>query len=204
MYSFQRHWYNTTSKFLLDIPGPVFEFGIAAHCMVQYNISSVYMIGGKYEEYSFNHNFVAGASSEEIKEEKRLLFNNNYLELDWTFGSKFFHSVKNATMSVTSKTWIWNPRDVKSTFGLGTLEGPSMNTERSYHSCGKIISNGKTLIVVSGGQNNFGEALDSVELLDPLANKGWITGMYVHLQNVFKYILFSMQNLMLTLVLLIN
>ena len=51
-----------------------------------------------------------------------------------------------------------------------------MNTERSYHSCGKIISNGKTLIVVSGGQNNFGEVLDSVELLDPSTNKGWITG----------------------------
>ena len=115
------------------------------------------MIGGMYEEYSasFTHR---GDMSVYIQ------------------GVGF---IENAKLSITKKTWIWSPKDLPWTFEF--LDGPSMNTERSYHSCGKMISKaGKTLIVVSGGQNSFGEVLDSVELLDAAMNKEWIAGKYVY------------------------
>ena len=110
------------------------------------------MIGGMYEEYSWRH-----------------------------YGGNrgVYGGIYNATLSMTKKTWIWNPKDLPWTFD--NQDGPSMNTERSYHSCGKIISKaGKILIVVSGGQNSFGEVLDSVELLDASMNKEWIAGNYVY------------------------
>ena len=113
------------------------------------------MIGGMYEEYLFAIRGVKG---------------------DYIQGRGFMH---NAIHYMTKKTWIWNPKDLPWTFD--NQDGPSMNTERSYHSCGKIISKaGKTLIVVSGGQNSFGEVLDSVELLDASMNKEWIAGKYVY------------------------
>ena len=118
------------------------------------------MIGGMYEEYSWRH-----------------------------YGGNrgVYGGIYNATLSMTKKTWIWNPKDLPWTFD--NQDGPSMNTERSYHSCGKIISKaGKILIVVSGGQNSFGEVLDSVELLDASMNKEWIAGKYVYSSDDARYI----------------
>ena len=48
--------------------------------------------------------------------------------------------------------------------------------ERREHICGKIKIQGKHFLVVAGGINESYEYLDSVELLDPLSNEGWILG----------------------------
>merc|ERR1712150_78865 len=49
-------------------------------------------------------------------------------------------------------------------------------TERSMHTCGKMIVNGKIRIVVAGGWNDT-QYLDSVEILDPnTLGKGWVPG----------------------------
>ena len=50
-------------------------------------------------------------------------------------------------------------------------EGPNLNIARCGHSCNKMIINDKVFIIVAGG---FFE--DSVELLDPMSDQGWIFG----------------------------
>ena len=51
-----------------------------------------------------------------------------------------------------------------------------MKIERREHICGKIKIQGTHFLVVAGGINESYEYLDSVELLDPLSNEGWILG----------------------------
>ena len=70
----------------------------------------------------------------------------------------------------SDKTWIIDPNN-----NFHTKEGPTLNTGRIYHSCGKLIKNGKTFLVVVGGKNN-GESLDTVEVLDVSTNQNWIMG----------------------------
>ena len=57
-----------------------------------------------------------------------------------------------------------------------------MNIGRYGHSCGKIERNGKVLLVVASGigepiSGRQGQALQSVEILDPLMSHGWRMGM---------------------------
>ena len=70
--------------------------------------------------------------------------------------------------SRSNKTWIVKNPDKK----FQIQEGPTMNSIRYWHTCGKMILNGKIIIVVTGGYY-----LDSVELLDVSSkNQCWILG----------------------------
>ena len=68
--------------------------------------------------------------------------------------------------SESKATWIVNP--VKD---FHVRPGPSLNLARYHHSCGTMEIQGRTVIIVAGGWHE-----DTVELLDPLSNKGWIYG----------------------------
>ena len=63
-------------------------------------------------------------------------------------------------------------------------EGPNLNIARCGHSCNKMIINEKVFIIVAGG---FFE--DSVELLDPMSDQGWIFGKYVMFQILDRKLL---------------
>ena len=66
----------------------------------------------------------------------------------------------------SEKTWIFDPSN-----NFQMREGPNLNIARCGHSCNKMIINEKVFIIVAGG---FFE--DSVELLDPMSDQGWIFG----------------------------
>ena len=85
---------------------------VNSHCMVKYNSTHVFLIGG----------YQNGGTSK--------------------------------------KTWIFNP-----TKNYEYVEGPELNEERYWHSCGKFFSKdeGKEFIIVAGGVNGNGP-IDSVEL----------------------------------------
>ena len=63
-------------------------------------------------------------------------------------------------------------------------EGPNLNIARCGHSCNKMVINEKVFIIVAGG---FFE--DSVELLDPMSDQGWIFGKYVMFQILDRKLL---------------
>ena len=70
--------------------------------------------------------------------------------------------------SFLNKVLIFNPMN-----GFTHIEGPSLITKRSGHSC-SLMSNGQhSKIVVAGGF--YGGYLSSVEIFDPTANK-WTPG----------------------------
>ena len=73
----------------------------------------------------------------------------------------------------STKTWMVDPE----TFHI--QPGPQLNIARSGHSCSKMVLNDKVYLVVAGGYDEYrwNGAVDSVELLDPSSNKGWILGM---------------------------
>ena len=72
----------------------------------------------------------------------------------------------------SNKTWIIDP-----TNNFQIKVGPSLNFERSSHSCSKMRIRGKLYLVVAGGWN-WKQNLDSVELLDTTCpNQGWKMGM---------------------------
>ena len=76
---------------------------------------------------------------------------------------------------ISNKTWILEFSD-STPNNLNIKEGPTLSTERSMHTCGKMIVNGKIRIVVAGGWNDT-KYLDSVEILDPNAlGEGWVSG----------------------------
>ena len=88
--------------------------------------------------------------------------------------------------SISNRTWIVDP-----TNWLDMVEGPRLNYERCRHSCSKMKINGKTILVVAGG-TGANDSGDTVELLDPTSDKGWIIGnkyenMYP--RNFFKNII---------------
>ena len=70
--------------------------------------------------------------------------------------------------SRSNKTWIVDP-----TNGFEITEGPSLNKIRAYHSCAKMTINGKTILVVVGGDYTRDS---SVEILNPSENNIWIPG----------------------------
>ena len=72
----------------------------------------------------------------------------------------------------SNKTWIVDP-----TNGFQIKEGPSLNKARRLHGCAKMTLNGRTILVVAGGNGNNG-ALDSVEILNPRGNNIWTPGMF--------------------------
>ena len=78
---------------------------------------------------------------------------------------------------ISEKTWIIGGDPDKNGFTI--KEGPCLNTKRYAHSCGIMEKNGKILIVVAGGQEEDDD-LDTVEILDPSSNAGWILGNFRH------------------------
>ena len=69
-------------------------------------------------------------------------------------------------------TWIFDPSN-----NLFARKGPSsLQHGRSYQSCGIVRSKRKSYIVVAGGIFKSGAMTNSVEILDPMSNKGWIKG----------------------------
>ena len=72
-------------------------------------------------------------------------------------------------------TWIADPSN-----GFQIQKGPDLNVPRHTFACGKMMMNGKSVIIVAGGlTKSTSEAyLDSVEILDPSSNDGWIIGNY--------------------------
>ena len=70
-------------------------------------------------------------------------------------------------------TWIFDPSN-----NFFVRKGPSMQTGRRFHSCGIVRSKGMSYIVVAGGVfgQGVGTITNSVEILDPMSNKGWIKG----------------------------
>ena len=67
------------------------------------------------------------------------------------------------------KVWIV---DLLNDFSIS--EGPSLNVPRFGHTCGKMVINGSTLIVVAGGSDGS-NCLDSVEILE-YGSDQWIQG----------------------------
>ena len=73
----------------------------------------------------------------------------------------------------SNKTWIVDP-----TNEFQVTEGPSLNKARSHHGCAKMTLNGRTKLIVGGGTDGDFDALDSVEVLDPLEKNVWTLGMF--------------------------
>ena len=74
-------------------------------------------------------------------------------------------------IETSNKTWILNPKNEFSICG-----GPPLKIGRHSHSCAIIKRDGKSYIVVAGGEDINNKILDSVEMLDPLSGQGWIDG----------------------------
>ena len=74
----------------------------------------------------------------------------------------------------SQKTWIVDPTD-----GFKIKEGPSLNNGRAGNGCAKMTVNGRTILVVAGGQGGDFEILDSVEILDPSGSNVWTPGLYL-------------------------
>ena len=72
--------------------------------------------------------------------------------------------------TLSNQVWIFNPKNKTHT------KGPNLNHERRFFACGKMKKNNKFILVVVGGQGSSGTSLNSVEILDPKSDKGWIQG----------------------------
>ena len=66
----------------------------------------------------------------------------------------------------SKKTWMIDPTD-----HFFMREGPSLLENRLCYSCAKMVLDGRVVIVVAGGIGK-----DSIELLDPLSDEGWVPG----------------------------
>ena len=82
---------------------------------------------------------------------------------------------------VSEKTWIVDP-----TNNFKIKQGPPLKQNRYMHACGKMVINGKILIVVAGGLgNNINSTTsDSVELLDVFSRQEWIQGKQYYVSNL--------------------
>ena len=75
--------------------------------------------------------------------------------------------------SFLNKVLIFNPMN-----GFTHIEGPSLITKRSGHSCGLMSNGQQSKIVVAGGKNE-NDKLSSVEIFDSTTNN-WISGKEIH------------------------
>ena len=115
---------SSTEFIKIDQPsanGPVLPFSIYGRSVIQFDETSIYIIGG------------------------------------WQNGLR------------SNKTWIVDP-----TKEFEIKVGPPLNVKRIGHGCAKMNLNGRTVLVVAGG-NGYG-TLDSVEILDPTKNTNWTLG----------------------------
>ena len=75
------------------------------------------------------------------------------------------------------KTWIV---DMTNPNNFVIKEGPCLKEGRSDFAFGKMVVNGKTILIVAGGRfwRSLGtfSNLDSVEMLDPTSHQGWTSG----------------------------
>ena len=76
----------------------------------------------------------------------------------------------------TETTLIINPLE-----NFKKIFGPSLNKpQRAHHCCGKMYSKdrSKILLIVAGGRDNSypQKTIDSVEILDPTSDQGWVEG----------------------------
>jgi hypothetical protein len=72
-------------------------------------------------------------------------------------------------------------------------QGPSMMTKRYDHSCGIFKSathQGRNVIIAAGGLDDYGEWLDSVEILDPTTNT-WNEGKILYVPLIRQQIQIS-------------
>ena len=72
------------------------------------------------------------------------------------------------TTTTTKNVWVANPSN-----GYAFVQGPSMITGRSYHSCGTMSIGTKSIIVSAAGYGS--SELSSVEILGLLSNQ-WVEG----------------------------
>ena len=72
--------------------------------------------------------------------------------------------------SFRSDVWIYDPQN-----GFARTQGPSLSGGRIYHSCATMKYGEKTVIVMAGGLNVYGQILHSVEIYDPTDNT-WQSG----------------------------
>ena len=75
------------------------------------------------------------------------------------------------------KTWIV---DVTNPNSFIIKKGPRLKEARSNFAFGKMVIDGKTILIVAGGRfwRSMGtfSNLDSVEMLDPTSHQGWTSG----------------------------
>ena len=71
----------------------------------------------------------------------------------------------------SGQTWITDP-----TNGFKIIKGPNLIEPRHSFACGKMIINGKIVLIVAGGITKLGNVFDSVEILDPSSDEGWKIG----------------------------
>ena len=78
------------------------------------------------------------------------------------------------------KTWIV---DMTNPNNFVIKEGPCLKEGRSDFAFGKMVINGKTILIVAGGRfwRSLGtfSNLDSVEMLDPTSHQGWTSGKII-------------------------
>ena len=72
--------------------------------------------------------------------------------------------------SESKDTWILDPSN-----GFRVKKGPSLKEARIGFSCGKMLFQGKLILVVAGGFVS-----NSVEILDPSSNQGWTYGIVTY------------------------
>ena len=85
-----------------------------------------------------------------------------------------------ADSDYTKDVWIYDPQN-----GFARTQGPSLTTERGYHSCSTMKDGKKTVLITAGGRNkNNGRnvRLDSVEIYDPTDNT-WHSGKDIFLST---------------------
>ena len=84
---------------------------------------------------------------------------------------------------ISRQTWIMDTSE-----GFQFREGPTLNINRYGHSCGKLISNNGDILIVAAGGRDDSNYLDSVEILDPISNRGWKLGKSkIYLVSTLNY-----------------
>ena len=86
--------------------------------------------------------------------------------------SAVFISGGSLDYKITNKSWISNPKDE-----FKFLPIAPMIKSRRYHSCAKFINeNGKVMIMVAGGEDEYRNKLETTEIFDSGTNK-WQSGV---------------------------
>ena len=89
------------------------------------------------------------------------------------YDEKYIYVIGGIQNKETShKTWIV---DVTNPNSFIIKKGPRLKGARSNFAFGKMVIDGKTILIVAGGGDGKIN-LDSVEMLDPTSHQGWTSG----------------------------